>query len=194
MKKTVLKLGLAALLAANVLLVQTALVPTVYHAEAAEATKAAAEATHVKGKIGNISLKAKTIALTPPDGSFFLLKFTDETTVKGADSINDLKNDEMITADFKVVDGANIATSISLVMVELEPGTAEVKTEALVELVKENKVVVVDSRPVARYNESHIPGAVSIPFAKLVELKEEGAKLLEPYKDKQLVFYCGGPT
>jgi rhodanese-related sulfurtransferase len=69
-----------------------------------------------------------------------------------------------------------------------------VKTEALVEMVKEGKVVVVDSRPVARYNESHIPGAVSIPFAKLVQLGDEGAKLLEPYKDKQLVFYCGGPT
>jgi methionine-rich copper-binding protein CopC len=193
MKKTVLKLGLAALLAANVLLVQAVVVPSsTYHAQAAEAAKA--EGTHVKGKIGNISQKAKTIALTPPDGSFFLLKFTDETTVNGVDSISELKNDEMITADFKVVDGANIATSISLVMVELMPGTTEVKTEALVELVKAGKVVVVDSRPVARYNESHIPGAVSIPFAKLVQLGDEGAKLLEPYKDKQLVFYCGGPT
>jgi hypothetical protein len=193
MKKTVLKLGLAALLAANVLLVQAVVVPSsTYHVQAAEAAKA--EATHVKGKIGNISQKAKTIALTPPDGSFFLLKFTDETTVNGADSISELKNDEMITAEFKVVDGANIATSISLVMVELEPGTSEVKTEALVELVKAGKVVVVDSRPVMRYNESHIPGAVSIPFAKLVQLGDEGAKLLEPYKDKQLAFYCGGPT
>ncbi|MEE4135883.1 MAG: rhodanese-like domain-containing protein [Desulforhopalus sp.] len=193
MKKTVLKLGLAALLAANVLLVQAVVVPSsTYHAQAAEAAKA--EGTHVKGKIGNISQKAKTIALTPPDGSFFLLKFTDETTVNGVDSISELKNDEMITADFKVVDGANIATSISLVMVELMPGTTEVKTEALVEMVKEGKVVIVDSRPVARYNESHIPGAVSIPFAKLVQLGDEGAKLLEPYKDKQLVFYCGGPT
>ncbi|HSL40517.1 MAG TPA: rhodanese-like domain-containing protein [Desulforhopalus sp.] len=193
MKKTVLKLGLAALLAANVLLVQAVVVPSsTYHAQAAEAAKA--EATHVKGKIGNISQKAKTIALTPPDGSFFLLKFTDETTVNGVDSISELKNDEMITAEFKVVDGANIATSIALVMVELEPGTSEVKTEALVELVKAGKVVVVDSRPVARYNESHIPGAVSIPFAKLVQLGDEGAKLLEPYKDKQLAFYCGGPT
>lgn len=193
MKKTVLKLGLAALLVGNVLLVQAVVVPSsTYHVQAAEAAKA--EATHVKGKIGNISQKAKTIALTPPDGSFFLLKFTDETTVNGVDSISELKNDEMITADFKVVDGANIATSISLVMVELMPGTTEVKTEALVELVKAGKVVVVDSRPVARYNESHIPGAVSIPFAKLVQLGDEGDKLLEPYKDKQLAFYCGGPT
>ena len=80
MKKTVLKLGLAALLAANVLLMQAVVVPSsTYHVQAAEAAKA--EATHVKGKIGNISQKAKTIALTPPDGSFFLLKFTDETTV-----------------------------------------------------------------------------------------------------------------
>jgi len=193
MKKTVLKLGLAALLAANVLLVQAVVVPSsAYHVQAAEAAKA--EGTHVKGKIGNISQKAKTIALTPPDGSFFLLKFTDETTVNGVDSISELKNDEMITAEFKVVDGANIATGISLVMVELEPGTTEVKTEELVGMVKEGKVVVVDSRPVARYNESHIPGAVSIPFAKLKQMGDEGAKLLEPYKDKQLVFYCGGPT
>jgi hypothetical protein len=194
MKKTVLKLGLSALLAANLLLLPAALVPFGVQAQAAEAATAQAEATKVKGKISNISQKAKTIALTPADGSFFLLKFTDETKVNGADSIKELKEDEAIVAEYAVVDGANVASVISLVMVELMPGTSEVKTEALVELVKEGKVVVVDSRPPARYNESHIPGAVSIPFAKLVELGDEGAKLLDPYKDKQLVFYCGGPT
>ncbi len=194
MKKTVLKLGLGALLAVNLLLVQAVLVPNGFQSQAAQAAAVKAEEMKVKGKISNISQKAKTIALTPADGSFFLLKFTDETTVKGAGSIKEIKADEAIVAEYKVVDGANIATSIALVMVELQPGTSEIKTDELADLLKKGEVVVVDARPEARYNESHIIGSVSIPFAKLAKMGDDGAKLLEPYKGKQLVFYCGGPT
>jgi rhodanese-related sulfurtransferase len=65
----------------------------------------------------------------------------------------------------------------------------------LAELLKNNKdVIVIDSRPGIRYEESHIPGAISIPYSQLLKKGDDGAKLLEKYKDKQLVFYCGGNT
>ncbi|OEF96750.1 rhodanese-like domain-containing protein [Desulfuribacillus alkaliarsenatis] len=48
--------------------------------------------------------------------------------------------------------------------------------------------VIVDSRPVARYNEAHINGAINIPDAQF----EEFAHRLPEDKDKMLIFYCGG--
>ena len=46
---------------------------------------------------------------------------------------------------------------------------------------------LVDSRPLARYNEGHIPGAISIPY---LEFNESAGKLPKE-KDKLIIFYCG---
>ena len=46
---------------------------------------------------------------------------------------------------------------------------------------------LVDSRPLVRYNEGHIPGAISIPY---LEFNESAGKLPKE-KDKLLIFYCG---
>ena len=50
---------------------------------------------------------------------------------------------------------------------------------------------LVDSRPAARYNQSHLPGAVSIPVPML---EKKQAALLPKDKNELIVFYCGGPT
>jgi predicted sulfurtransferase len=197
MKKTFLKLGLSALLATNVFILSGA-VPgfdgVVFAADAAKVATPAA-APSVKGKISNISQKAKTIALTLSDSSFFLVKFTDETKLKGIESTKELKADEPVIVNYSVVNGENIATSLEIVHATMPPGTKEIKTKELAELFKSNKdLVVIDSRPAARYEEGHIPGSISVPYAKIVKMGEEGAKLLEKYKDRQLVFYCGGST
>lgn len=197
MKKTFLKLGLSALLVTNVFILSEA-VPgfsgLVFAADAAK-VETAVDGQSVKGKISNISQKAKTIALTKKDSSFFLVKFTDETKLKGVESTKALKADEPIIVNYTVVNGENIATSLELVHATLPAGTKEIKTKELTELLKSNKdLVVIDSRPAIKYDESHIPGSISIPYAKIVKMGDDGTKLLEKYKDKQLVFYCGGST
>jgi predicted sulfurtransferase len=197
MKKTVLKLGLGALLASNVFILSEA-VPgfdgLVFAADAAK-VETPADAQSIKGKISNISQKAKTIALTKKDNSFFLVKFTDETKLKGIESTKELKADEPILVTYSVVNGENLATSLELVLATLPAGTKEINTKELAELLKSNKdLLVIDSRPAIKYDESHIPGSLSIPYAKIVKMGDEGAKLLEKYKDRQLVFYCGGST
>lgn len=197
MKKTFLKLGLCALLATNVFILSEA-VPgfngVVFAADTAKATTPANEQI-VKGKISNISQKAKTIALTKSDSSFFLVKFTEETKVKGVESIKNLNVEEPIIVNYSVVNGENIATSLELVHATLPTGTKEIKTKELAELLKSKKdLLVIDSRPAIKYDESHIPGSISIPYAKIVKMGDDGAKLLEKYKDRQLVFYCGGST
>jgi len=196
MKKTVLKLGLGTLLTANALILSEAFLPFTDVVLAADkaAVTTPAEAKTVQGKIANISQKAKTIALSTQDGGFFLMKFTDSTVFKGMDSAAELKEDEAIIALYTVSDGENIATSLEKDVVKLPEGAREIKTEELVGLLSDDKTVIIDSRPAERYAEGHVPGAVSIPFSKLVTMGEEGATLLSPYKNKHLVFYCGGPT
>lgn len=197
MKKTFLKLGLSALLVTNVFILSEA-VPgfdgVVFAADAAK-VETPADGQSVKGKISNISQKAKTIALTKSDSSFFLVKFTDETKVKGVESIKNLNVEEPVIVNYSVVNGENIATSLELVHATLPAGTKEIKTKELAEVLKSNKdLLVIDSRPAIKYDESHIPGSISIPYAKIVKMGDDGAKLLEKYKDRQLVFYCGGST
>lgn len=197
MKKTFLKLGLSALLVTNVFILGEAVPGFDGVVFAADSAKVAtpADAQSVKGKISNISQKAKTIALTLSDSSFFLVKFTDETKLKGVESTKALKADEPIIVSYAVVNGENIATSLESVHATMPAGTKEIKTKELAELLKSNKdLLVIDSRPAIKYDESHIPGSISIPYAKIVKMGDDGAKLLEKYKDKQLVFYCGGST
>jgi predicted sulfurtransferase len=197
MKRSVLRLGLSGLLAANLLLVGNAFLPAdgvLFTAGEARA-EAAKEMQKVKGKITNISQKAKTIALSKKDKSFFLVKFSDDTTLKGVKSSKEFKVGEAIIVNYNTVNGENIATSLAKALVKLPKGTTEIKTDALAKMLMEGKdLVVVDARPPVKYGESHIAGAVSVPFSKLTKMGDDGAKLLEKYKDKQLVFYCGGPT
>ena len=195
MKKTILKLGLGALLAANALILSEAILPSSGLILAAEkaATTAPAETKTVQGKIANISQKAKTIALATADGQFFLMKFTDTTTFGGG-AAADFKEDEAIIAQYTEVGGENFATSIEKDVIKLPEGVEEIKTEELAKLVGGGKAVIIDSRPAAKYDEGHIPGAISIPLAKLMAENDGGTKLLAPYQDRQLVFYCGGST
>ena len=197
MKKTVLKLGLSALLATNLVILGDAIPGVEGFAFAADAAKTEmqAEAQKLKGKITNISQKAKTIALAKKDKSFFLLKFNDETKLKGVKSTKEFKVGEAIVVNYTTTNGENIATSLEKALVKLPKGIKEIKTKELAELLTSKKdLVVVDARPAVKYAESHIPGAVSIPFSKLIKMGDDGAKLLENYKDRQLVFYCGGTT
>jgi hypothetical protein len=197
MKKTVLKLGLSALLVTNVFILSE-MVPgidgLVFAAEVAKA-EMPAKAKIVKGMIANISQKAKTIALSTSDQSFFLLKFADETKLKGAASIKEFKEGEAIIVEYAIVNGENIANSLEKALVKLPRGIKEIKTEELAELLTGKKdLVVIDSRPSIKYEESHLPAAISIPYSKLIKMGDDVAKLLEKFKDRQLVFYCGGPT
>ncbi len=194
MKKKILKLGLSALLATNLMvaghvLTQTEFIPTAGAAQTEVATQ------QVKGKITNISQKAKTIALAKKDKSFFLLKFSDDTTLKGVKSSKEFKVGEAIKVHYTTVNGENIASSLEKALVKLPKGVKEIKTDQLTDLIEKDKdVVIIDARPPVKYAEGHIADAVSIPYAKLAKMGEDGVKLVEKYKDRQLVFYCGGPT
>lgn len=197
MKKTVLKLGLCALLATNLLFIGETISgeTSVVFAAGSTVAEAQKDAQKVKGKITNISQKAKTIALASKDNSFFLVKFNDDTELKGVESPKEFKVGEAIIVNYKNSNGEHIATSLEKALVKLPAGLKEVKTKELAELIAKNKdIVIVDARPGIKYAEGHIPGSISVPYSKLVKMGDDGAKLLAKYMDKQLVFYCGGST
>lgn len=193
MKKSVLKVGLCALVAANMAIIAPAIPVFQGVTFAAEAAKS--EAKQIKGRITNISQKAKTIALSKKDKSFFLLKFTEDTKLVGVESSKNFKVGEAIKVEYSVVNGENIATSLAKALVKLPKGVKEIKTDALASLIETDKnAVITDARPGVKYAESHLAGSISIPFSKVVKMGDKGNTLFEKYKDKQLVFYCGGPT
>jgi len=195
MKKGVLKAGITSLLAVNILLAGNIMQPTEGIIFAAETQKAQVEIQKVKGQITNISQKAKTIALAKKDKSFFLLKFNDDTTLTGVASTKEFEVGEAILVHYTTVGAENIASSLEKALVKLPKGVTEIKTDELAKLIESDKnLVIIDARPPVKYDESHIASSVSIPFSKVIKMGDEGSQLFDKYKDKQMVFYCGGPT
>jgi rhodanese-related sulfurtransferase len=70
---------------------------------------------------------------------------------------------------------------------EGKEGMDPVDRKALLELVREGAVTVLDVRPVEEYKAGHIPGAISIP------LKELQLRLSDLSRDQEIVAYCRGP-
>ncbi len=66
-------------------------------------------------------------------------------------------------------------------------GMEPVNREALLGMVREGAVTVLDVRPAEEYNAGHIAGAISIP------LKELQLRLSELTRDQEIVAYCRGP-
>ena len=66
-------------------------------------------------------------------------------------------------------------------------GMAPVDRKALLKLVREGGVTVLDVRPVEEYKAGHIPGALSLP------LKELELHLTDLPRDQEIVAYCRGP-
>lgn len=66
-------------------------------------------------------------------------------------------------------------------------GMEPVNREALLGLVREGAVTVLDVRPAEEYKAGHIAGAISIP------LKELQLRLSDLPRDQEIVAYCRGP-
>ena len=153
---------------------------------------AATSTLATSGKITGISRKAKTVSIAQKDGGYFTAIFNDKTKYKNAKSYKSLKVKDAIKVKYKKVKSENIAILIERALAKLPAGVTEIKTKELSQLLAANQSFkLIDARPVAMFEQSHIPGAISIPFSKL---KKVGKKLLPFPKNELLVFYCGGDT
>lgn len=197
-KSTFKRIALSALVAFSFSATSLIDTPT-FDVSSAVAKEAKADVLVAKGVIKGITRKAKMITLDQKGMGFSFIKFNDETNFKNVADISGLKAGEKVKIEIKKVGDENIAVNIEKLLVKLPEGVTEIKTDELKAMIDDDKkdFVLIDTRPLAKYKENHIPGAVAVPYAKLKKVadnQEEGFKLLPFDKNALLVFYCGGDT
>lgn len=157
-------------------------------AKPAVAKKAAPDV--YKGKIAGRSNKARTISITVGKGDkakTIMVKF-DEST----EGLEFAKKGEAAIIKWQKRGDDKFATVIKPKLAKLPEGVTEIKADELYKLLLDHvPLTLVDARPKSRYNQAHLPGAISIPVPLL---KEKKAAVLPADKDRLLVFYCGGYT
>ena len=116
-----------------------------------------------------------------------MVKFDDKT--KG---VNNAAKGRAVKVAYEMRYQVAVATDVQLKLAKLPEGVTETKTPELQTMIDgKANIYLVDSRPKARFDQSHLPGAVSIPVPLL---EEKQAAVLPKDKNDLLVFYCGGPT
>lgn len=154
-----------------------------------------AGAEEVKGKVKVVAGKAKTVSVAVENRGVMVFRYGDATVFSNARDVREIQPDDVVAIDYRAGEQGNLATSITKVVAKLPAGVREIKAAELAGLVRKGAAagnyLLIDSRPPAKYRESHLPTAVSIPFA---ELEKEGEKLLPADKGTPLIFYCGGLT
>jgi len=149
----------------------------------------------VRGTLVSVSEKFKTINVQVGQKLVWIINYGDDLKITGADKLMSIAKDKEIGIKFTGDEKKPYAVSLTV-----KP-PAKVAPEKLVsvdEMVKltaagpeKGGYLLLDSRPKPRFNEGHIPHAVSLDNAKFDELKE---KALPKDKDVLLIFYCGGVT
>ena len=148
------------------------------------------DANVLKGPIVGRSNKAKTISITVGAGDAaktMMLRFDDNT-----EGLDFAKKGEAAIINWEQRGDDKFATVIKPKLAKLPEGVTEIKVEELYQLLEDQvPMTLADARPAMRYNQGHLPTAVSIPVPLL---KEKKAEVLPEDKDKLLIFYCGGYT
>ncbi|MDT8446854.1 MAG: rhodanese-like domain-containing protein [bacterium] len=142
-------------------------------------------AEQFKGKITSISKKAQVIQLKVGKETR-AVKYSADTKWVQASSIKDLIVNDSIVVD---AEPGQAAKQIERKVVKLPKGWL-IEREELQQLLAKGQATMIDSRPPARYNEGHIPGALGIFADHLAK----DPSLLPSDKNALLVFYCGGLT
>ncbi len=145
----------------------------------------------VAGDFYSRSRKAKSISVKVGK-KIVLLKYDKNTTIKNAPSIKKLKRPVPVLVHYKKVGNDLVATNIVVKPKFKVPEKQLIETQELAKLVAQGPskagYTLVDARPGIRYQEGHIPTAISIPFPKMKDLKHK----LPKDKNRLLIFYCGG--
>jgi len=146
-------------------------------------------ATVYTGKIVGRSNKAKTIAIEVGKGDkakTMMVRFDDATT-----GLEHAAKGEAAIINWEMRGRDRFAVSVEPKLAKLPAGVSEVTPEKVKQLIDgDNDLMIVDSRPAKRYDQSHLPGAVSLPIDEM----KTAMNILPADKNKLLVFYCGGYT
>lgn len=149
----------------------------------------------VRGTLVSVSGKFKTINVQVGQKLVWIINYGDDLKIAGADKLLSISKDKEIGIRFTGDEKKPYAVNLTV-----KP-PAKVAPEKLVTSDEMSKLVsmgpekggylLVDSRPKPRFNENHMPHAISLDNTKFDELKD---KTLPKEKDKLIIFYCGGVT
>jgi rhodanese-related sulfurtransferase len=155
-----------------------------------------AELISVKGQVKSFAnpKQSKTISVIIENKGIMVFKYSDDTVFKNFTYLNEL-TDETVVIKYRTAGPDRIAKVITKSLAEIPDGVRVINTDEMAELIQKGPVAaryfLIDARPAERYEEGHLPGAVSIPVARL---KEKGPRLLPPDNSIALIFYDGGVT
>ncbi len=152
---------------------------TAYSTARAENPAAVKQELNVyKGKVAGRSNKARTISITVGKGDkakTIMVKF-DETT----EGLEFAKKGEAAIIQWQQRGEDKFATVVKPKLATLPPGVTEIKADELYKVLFDHMpVTVVDARPKGRYDQGHLPGAVSIPVPLLKEKKPRFSLLIK---------------
>ena len=121
-------------------------------------------------------LRTARLVETEKEGLYVMYRLADQTVCEFFHAMQVLAENRLAEVE-----------QIKRRFLEGREGMQPVDREALLKLVREEAVTVLDVRPVEEYNAGHIHGALSIPF------KELALHLSELPHDQEIVAYCRGP-
>jgi len=155
----------------------------------------------IRGNFDSVAYKTKSIQVKI-DEATEILRFDDKLQTENvqapADSpdqpLRSLKKGKEVRIVYTETDGKKIATLISAkTPIKVAP-EKQVKTEDVEKLVaqgpEKGKYMLIDARPLPRFQEGSIPTAVNIPFPAFEKMKDK----LPADKTMLIVYYCAGVT
>jgi len=159
-----------------------------------------AEPGNLRGVFENVAFKSKSIQLKI-DSNTEIVRF-DEATIKvvdvdrtgRGDMLRDIAKGREARIEFVEKDGVKSATLISFKgPVRIAP-EKQVSYEQVLAIVEQgpgqSKAVLIDSRPLPRFQEGTIPGAVNLPYPAFDKFVDR----LPQDKATPIVFFCQGVT
>lgn len=122
------------------------------------------------------------------------LKVIDAGESKPVEHLRDIKKNHEARIEYVEKDGVKLATAIEFkgpIKTPPEKLIAYADVEKLVALGPDKGAfTLVDSRPLPRFQEGTIPGAINLPFPTFDKMTDR----LPKEKDKLLIFFCQGVT
>lgn len=155
---------------------------------------------NVQGYVDNVSFKSASIQLNLGTVTEILkfdpaaVKVIDAGTVKKAEHLRSVRQGHEARIEFVEKDGAKVATLISL------KGPIKIAAEKLISYSEVERLVsagpdkggyvLIDSRPLPRFQDGTIPTAINLPFPSFDKLVDR----LPADRSTLIVFFCQGVT
>ena len=159
------------------------------------------EANQMGGYFDSIAFKTQSMMIDVGIGTAQVVRF-DMKSIKVIDDgktmtgefLREAKKRHEVIVTFAQKDGVKVASEINFKgPVKIDPSKV-IKYEDLAKLVEtgpeKGRFTLIDSRPLPRFQEGTIPGAIHLPFIGF----DKFAQRLPKDKDQLVVFFCGGLT